>query len=273
MVALQTIPGEKFNMGAAYIALPSDIPREKFIADCYKNCWVTIQTEDGGFHNRVPIAPEVLGFIEFPEKPNELGTPVVYGVDEKYSYLYVISRYMKRDELGDMREGMFKFKRRLDDGFVEVSGSVNDRSVNILVNGGDKPGKIFIRAISNNQDCELDVDVAGNIAVNASGEVKATSHKGITIETIDPDGDDSASIKQTSTEHNVYSKKLVMNDGSEPMVLGKKWKSFMESFIDQVAAITITTMLGIQPILNKVQVEELKQHLDEALSQEGFLKQ
>lgn len=60
---------------------------------------------------------------------------------------------------------------------------------------------------------------------------------------------------------------LLGNDKvSEPVLLGKKTRDFLEEFISEVSAITVTTSLGTMPILNKIQVEKLKLKLDDLMS-------
>jgi hypothetical protein len=269
VIGLQRIPGYKYSVGIAYIAMPSDLERETYIRDCYKNCFVSIKTEDGGFLNRIAINPETMNFIDFPTEAGKLGSAVVYVVDDLYQQPHIIGRIQSPDELGDGREHGFKFRRALDGGFVEVSGSGKDRSINLLVDGEEQKGSVNIHIFNKNQDCELKVDVTGDVNVVASGVVTATSHKGVIIQTLGEG--DSTRFEQTDTEHKFTSQKVIVNDGEDPMVLGNELKTFLENLIDEIGAITTVTALGLQPIVNKVKVTALKDKLNTILSKEGFL--
>lgn len=273
MSGITPIQGDKYNSGIGYVSIPSDLDREKYIADCYRNNQVSLHLDDGGYFNRVPISPEVLNFITFPEGTNELGSPVVYVLDEIYQQPYIVARLMRRDELGDSKEHGFKFSRRLNGSFVEINGSAKTNSLNILVDADEEVGHINFKLYNKNQDCKLSIDVQGDIELSASGSVHISQQKEIVIETIDPESEDSSKTVLTPTEHKVYTSKLQMNDGEEHMVLGDKLKTFLGKFIDQVAAIKTATAIGLQPIINATEVIALKQELDSFLSKEGFLKQ
>jgi hypothetical protein len=268
VIGLKSIPGFKYPIGIAYVAMPSDLEREAYLRDCYMNCYISIKTEDGGFLNRISIDPETLNFITFPLKAGELGSTVVYVVDTLYQQPHIIGRLLDPNELGDGREHSFKFRRVLDGGFVEVSGSGKDRSINLLVDGGDQQGAVNIHIFNKNQDCSLNVDVTGDVNVVASGAINASSHKGVLLQTL---GDAQTKFEQTDTEHKFTSQKVIINEGKDPMILGNELKSLLEDLITEISNITTVTALGLQPIVNKVKVTALKDRLSDILSQEGFL--
>lgn len=259
-----------YTIGFAYIALPNDIEREVYISDCYKNSWVSLIMEDGGFFNRVPISPEILSFIRFPLKPQEVGTPVLFGTDEIYKQPTVLTRLQERSELGDSKEHQFKFKRKYDDQLVEISGSAKTGQLNFIVNGATKPAKINVSVMSDKNDSELNLDVAGNVNVKATGSISLSPQKTFNSTTIDPESENQTTFEQTSTEHHFENKKLIINKGDDPLVLGNELKSFLGDFIDEVSKIKIATSIGLQPIVNKVQVIALKKKLNTFLSKVMF---
>lgn len=272
MQGLKSTPGYKYSAGIAYVGIPQDLDRDKYIKDCYANSYVSIWTEDGGFHNRIPVPPEVLNFIEFPIGLNELGTPVVYLTDEQFKYHYIVARFQKRDTLGDGAEHKFKFKRQLDDAHVEISGSALDRTINVLIDGADKSGVFSVNLFNQNKDCQLKVDVQGDIIVGATGNVTLQQYGMFKVITVD-ENDNQASFQQSASENKFYNDKIIVNDGTDPMVLGNELKTFFQNFINEVAAIKTITELGLMPIVNKAQVLALKDQLDSILSKQGFLKQ
>jgi hypothetical protein len=270
-IGMTGLEGFKYSVGIGYVMLPSDLDRDKYIADCYKNSYISIGLDDGGFLNRVPVSPEVLNFIEFPAETNQMGTPVVYVTDDLYQQPYIVSRFMRKDELGDNKESAFKFRRKVDDSYVEVSGSVQQRTLNLFLDTGDADGSINVKLFSKNKNSKLSFDVQGDVDVVSSGQVSTTTHSKAIIETIDNKSDDSARFEQSSTENKLFNKKIIINDGQDPLVLGNELKEFLGNFIDRVSEITVVTALGTQPIINKAQVLLLKENLNKILSTVAFI--
>lgn len=266
MIGTQVLPGFKYTVGVAYIAVPSDLERATYIKDCYTNLQVSIITEDGGFHNRVPISQELLNFVVFPQTAKTLGTPIVYVTDDTYQQPVVVTRLQRREELGDGKENQFKFSRKLNGRMVEINGSTQDGVLNLIVDGADIPGAINLIVTNKAKTCTLNVKVNGDINVDATGTTTFTQEKGFVATTADSDADESASFKQSTTENKFYNKKLIVNDGTDPLARGNELKAFLSKFIDKVAAITTSTAIGVQPILNKVEVLKLKDDLDTILS-------
>lgn len=260
------VGGFKYDVGIGYIALPSDLQRDDYIRDCYKNLHVSMRTEDGGFYNRVPIPPDILNFIEFPKTTKELGTCVLYNVDEQFQNTFITNWFTNRDEIGDGREGLFRFRRKYNDQFVEISGSGKEGSVNILVNGGGGKGAFRISVTDANKNAEAIIDIGGNLNVSTTGSTSFAQQKAFIVETTD--GDDSARFTQSSTENNFYGKKLALNDGDNPMVLGNDLQKILRNFIAEVAKITVN---GTPPA-NVIQLAAFANDLD-FLSKEAFIKQ
>jgi hypothetical protein len=266
------ISGFKYTVGIAYIAIPQDLDRDKYIKDCYANHYVCMRTEDGGFHNRIPVSPEVLNFLEFPIKINELGSPVVYVTDQQLQHHYIVSRFQKRETLGDSSEHKFKFTRQLNGGHVEINGSAKNSSINVLIDGNNNAGICTINIFNKDKTSQLNVDIQGDVSIKSTGTLTLEQYGDLIVKTIDSD-DNESSFKQSSSENKFYNEKFIINDGDEPMALGNKLVDFFEKLIDQIGAIQTITQLGLQPIVNKSKVLELKNELKTILSKEGFLKQ
>ncbi len=66
-------------------------------------------------------------------------------------------------------------------------------------------------------------------------------------------------------------KRVNIGSGKEAMILGETMRDFTNEIIGAISSITTTTMLGVQPIINKAQFEALKQQTDKILSKYGFL--
>jgi hypothetical protein len=260
------IGGFKYNVGIGYVAIPSDLDRDVYIRDCYKNYQVSLKTEDGGFLNRVPIPPDVLNFIEFPDKPNELGSCVVYNTDEQHQFAIIVNRFADRDQIGDGREHSFQLRRKYKDQYVELSGSSKEANINLLVNGGSVKGKFRLSVTDSDRAAEAVVDIGGTLNVSTTGKTTLETQGGFEVRT--ESDDDAASFSQSATENKFYGQKLILNDGDVPMVLGNALKKFLGNFISEVSKITVNG----SPIANIIQIKALATQLDSILSKEGFLK-
>lgn len=268
---VEPIPGYKYTVGLAYVAIPSDISRADYIKDCYLNSQLSIRCEDGAFYNRAPVSPEVLDFLTFPTDPKLNGTPVIYVTEEQYSQPVVVARLQMREELGDGKENQFKFRRKLGDQLVEINGSASDGTLNLIVDSAGQPGSINVHIFNQAQDCELNVDVAGDVNVTASGAIAQNAQDTITQTVTDAESGDATVIEQTPTEHKVTTQKWTFNEGSDPLGLGNEIRQLFSDLIDQVASITVVTAIGLQPIVNKAQVLKLKEQLDGVLSKVAFI--
>jgi len=267
--------GEQWSVGIAYIALPSDVEREIYIRECYQNSRVSIWSEDAGFLNRVPIDSDTINFIEFPEVLEKFGTAVVFVTEPIHKQPIIIGRLPKTDELGELKENQFKIKRKLGNKIVEISGSPEKGVLNLIVNAESEGGSINISLVNVNDNGELSLSVAGDVKIDATGNIEFLQKKRFYVNTVGEDGkdDSEASYEQTSEEHRFGGKKIIVNEGEDPMVLGNALNKILGQFIDKVAAITVTTVLGVSPILNAPDVLLLKKDLKNILSSEGFLKQ
>lgn len=268
---MYNLPGYKYSSGIGYITLPTDLDRDTYIRDCYKNFHVSLKTEDGGFLNRVPISPEVLNFCEFPSTTTEIGTCVIFVTDEMLQEYFIVARFANRNEIGDNKEGAFKIRRKIGSQFVEISGSAKEKHLNLIVDGDTDGGEININVLNNNKNGAVNVNIAGDLKLLASGQVSLYQEGTFKVETADNKSDNSATFDQTSTENHFQNQKIVINKGDEPFVLGNKLKDMFDAFIEEVGNITVTTAMGQMPILNKIQILAYKQRTKEFLSQVGYI--
>lgn len=267
--------GEQWAAGVAYTVLPSDIEREVYIRECYQNSRISIWSEDIGFINRVRVDEETLNFIEFPDTVEKLGTAIVFVTEPIHKQPIIVARLSKIDELGELRENLFKIKRKLGNKTVEISGSPEKGTLNLIVNAEDEKGVINILLSNNNSDGELNLSVCGGIKIDAAGNIEFLQKEKFYVKTVGKDGEDSseASYEQTNKEHKLKGEKISINDGEEPMVLGNKIKSFIEDLIDNISAMTIV-VTGTAGVFNPADITKLqakKEELKSILSQEGFL--
>lgn len=272
-VGITSIGGYNYTIGVAYVAMPSDLERGDYIRDCYKNLHISIVTEEGGFMNRVPISNEILNFIEFPKKATEFGSPIIYCTDDIRQHPFVLTKLSPKSELGDGKEHAFKFRRRLQNKAVEISGDVDRGNINIVLNSDDKAGFISIKLLNKNKDGKFSVDIGGDIVFQNTGLTQFIQQQSFEVVTIDPnDTKNQTSFKQDIEATELKAKKVLLNKGDNPIPKGNQLKSFLEDLIDEIASITVTTSIGQQPVLNKAKIIALKTKIDKILSEEFFIE-
>jgi len=206
--------GEQWSAGIAYIALPNDIDRDLYVKDCYLNCRVSIKLEDGSMINRVPIGSDILNFITFPIKSNELGTAVVFVTEPNHKQPIIIARVQKSDELGDGRENVFQFRRKFNDKLVSIVGDVKEGMLSFNVNAGDKQGSFKILVDNDEDDCNFDLEVSGQVNIKTTDITLFENHnqfKSIVSDNDEENQSEPSIISQTRTRSLIANKEVVIN--------------------------------------------------------------
>lgn len=289
-----------YHSGIAYIVIPPDVDRHKYIQECYKTNTVSIYSENNGLINRVPIDKYSLNFIVFPKNTNEFGSPVSFKADSVSNCPIVDGIFCGTNEISDLVENQFKFKRKLNNNVVEISGSPDGKYIGLNVIA-DKNGEVFINVKSKDKSGKFTVNVEGDAVINSLNNLLVTQFGKFTSVTKSKTNEDEFTVhSQTSTDetfynenHNINTKNAItkatdvlteaphvkfnkvedfkINDGKEPFILGKKFAQFMKDFITEVSKATTTTMLGQMPILNAAEVAAYTEKVDELLSEIGFI--
>lgn len=278
--------GDVYVSGIAYIILPSGVSRDIYIAECFRSSTVSIYSEHNGYTNRVPIDIFSLNFIVFPDEVNKFGSAVGFNVDPITKRFFINSIFNKEDDVSGLQENQFKFKRELKGKFVEIVGSPDGSYLGLNIKT-DKGGKLNLKIGSDDNSGELNITIDGDINLNALGNTTIKQYNKLTVQTVNSkDEEDSASFVQEKDsneffdkEHtinaaesfNVNTPKVSINSGDEPFVLGKKFKDFMDDFIDEVSKSTVTTDMGDMPLVNASLIAEYKKKTQELLSTIAFI--
>jgi len=265
----------KYSAGVAYIALPTDLERNVYINDCYQNFRVSVWGEDGSFMNRVPIPPEILNFIEFPADEKQKGSPVIYVTDELQSQPVIIARFPYTNQLGDGKENEFSIKRNFNNSFVDIRGNAEKNFCSIAVDGGNNSGNLYIK-VSGADGTVFNIEVTGDISITSQGKIEIVQQEGFTVTTLNKDSEDENDsnnevFSQTIDGVKIQSKKIVVNNGNEPYVLGHKLKSFLDDLIDTISKATVSTAIGQQPLINAAQIAAFKAQTQDLLSEIMFI--
>ena len=265
------IDGFRYTGGIGYIAVPSDIDRDKYIGMCFRNNRVSILTEDGGFVNQVPIDNWDLNRIEFPVDSEKMGSAVVYVTEQIHNHPIIVGVLTSNDEIGELVEGQWKIKKKHKDSFVEIVGSAKDGSVGITVDT-DKEAHFYINVFNKDKSAESKVHVGGTSEYYTTGahDILSNEHIKLRVENTE-DEEDASTVTLEKEQVKTETKKFIINNTDEPFVLGKTFKDLFDNFIDEVAKTTVTTALGQMPILNAAQVAAFKLKTKTILSEKGFI--
>jgi hypothetical protein len=137
----------------------------------------------------------------------------------------------------------------------------------------------YFNVKSKDESGRVALSVDGNIEIEALNDTQIKQHGTCRITTVARDDSSVFAAFEQSTDthsfwdkhHNINTDEFKINNGEEPLVLGKKFASFMKDFIVELSRITTETAIGQQPILNSQQVLDYQDKVDELLSSVGFI--
>lgn len=277
--------GEMWSSGIGYVHIPTDVDREKYIGECFRSSSVSLFTEHNGYFNRVPIDRFSLSFIDFPNKTNENGSAVSYHVDPVHKRPIITGIHFTNDELADLVEHQFKFKRILGNNQVEITGSPKEKYIALNVNA-DKEGNLSLNVNSHDDSGSINLNVEGTTQITSTQNTIVKQHSSYVLKTVNKQDEKKYSLfVQTPEENNlsgdvtnidspntnINTDKLRINNGEEPIILGKKWASFMKDLIKEIGQSTVSTTIGQQPLLNATKIIEYQNKVDDLLSKIGFI--
>jgi hypothetical protein len=271
---------EMYQAGIAYVVIPSDVDRSVYIRECFKTSTVSIYSEFNGYTNRVPVDIFTLNFIDFPELQNQFGSALSFVIDAIHKKPVIVGIYNKQDELCDLKEHQFKFKRHLGGNVVEIVGSPDGRYMGINVMA-DEGGEIFLNVKSADSSGRVNINVDGDCNLTALNNTSIKQFGTLSLITANRNDQSEATVEEhTSTSRTVFTKeeeinaeKFSINNGEENFVLGQLFKKFIGELIKEVANATVTTSMGQMPLINKVKILEYAkdEKIDEFLSKIAFL--
>lgn len=274
--------------GVGFIVVPNENNRKQYIEDCYRTNTVTINGGIGSsFFNSVPISPDVLQNIHFPNpEEDNRGTPVVWVTDHISNMPIIIGWLRREGEHYFMGENKYRVTRGNDSKNIEifVDGDTTDLQITMI---GDKenPANLKIKINSDNEDSEFELYCDNKIDISAEKEVSLNTTGKFSINITDNSGVSKASITcekgkgliyQDEYENKITAKdgeikiesdKINFGSGKEPLVLGDTLVKTLSSLIDAISALTVATPVGISSApVNSAQFTVIKSKLKEILS-------
>lgn len=270
------IDGENYTGGIAYIALPVDMDRDRYVGLCYKTNNVCIRTEQGAFFKNVAISETNLNFIDFPLKVNDLGSPVVYISEPTKGQIFIVSVLTNSQNISDNVEHQFKFKRKYEGTIVEIVGSAKQRFLTFNINSDDKPGTFYVNINNKNTDSLIKLEVGGDFELVSHKNTTLTASEKSIIQTISQDDKNKKStFEQTVSENHFDGEKFTINNGTEAMVRGDKIKDLLLSFFDDLSkAMVLDPISGSIPFDpgTVIIIQSYKTKLEDILSTKSFLE-
>lgn len=267
---IRFIEGYNYSVTVAYVAIPTDLDRDKYIGLCYKTSTISIRTDDGAYYNRVPIPYSILSFIDFPKTPVELGSTVLCINEPVKNQLFVIHILTDTREITDLSENQFKWIRKWEESFVEISGSAKDKYVGITVDGGESGGSFYVKVSNQSKNANIHLEVDGKFLLTSQTLIELQSFKELLFQVISDDK--SSTYKQLEGEHFFDGNKFKINKADQQMLRGNKSVEFLDKLLTLISQITTTTALGQMPITNSLSFIKLKEDLRSLLSEKSFLE-
>lgn len=268
-IGLIPMADSKWATGTGYVFLPSDVPREEFITNCYIQGTISIRTEDGGVYHNCPCSQEVFNKIYWPNLEGHFGSIITYITEPRHQQPIAIAILNPNDEVVDLKEGQYKLGRRAGTNVSEVAGENTSTANLLLYVEGQNSSTINIVTSNDNNKADITVDSAGTLHLTSVSNLKINSQSQVKIQ-VGEDQESSSSIIQTSSLINANTSKFQINGGNQAIVLGNKLKSFLDDLIDELSKSTVTTSLGQMPLLNAVQITAFKRRTQELLSEISF---
>lgn len=233
MIGSITVDGNYFSGGIAYAALPADIDRDLYLKDCYMNRRISIAMEDGAFVNRVPISIGNLGQISFPLTSKELGSKLIYILDESKNYLLIVD--VISDDVDELIEGQLKISKKYNGQTIDfILDARHNNATLALQHNSDKPAELNMFIRDRDGRAKLNIEVDGEIKQIVPTYVVATDDfvvKDINEEHI------LVQISKNAASLNVD--RVIINNSSNSVTLNKETVSLFTKILNLLASTTV----------------------------------
>lgn len=257
-------------IGIWYITVPSGEDRAEYIKNCYNTSTVSIINMGNELLHKVPIGKSAIGYIEFPEDGDSVGSPVLCVVEPYHKQPLVVEVFNSGSDYNAGVEYEKKITRSDGASIAEVSVQGEKGVINFSVDSEESDGGIVNINVTNAEEQgKLNVNVNGNIAiVQTNGSTIMESSDSISFIVRDKDVKNIISYQKgigfsykdefdneviiNKENIQMLSQLINLGDGSEKAALGETLQSKLEQIIDQISAIanacaTIIVPTGVGP--------------------------
>lgn len=285
------VPSGNLSAGIGYIIIPDNdaIDRDEFVEDCLRTKRVSIYGGLGyGTIHDVSIDESVLQRITFPKVKGERSTPIVWLNIPVFNKPVVIAALRYDNDFSSLEELERNFNLHHLNKHIDVSFRAKEASCDISIKGdAEVPAKLNLNVTNENKTSEVNVFVKGNTKIHSTESLILQSDKKIDLKIIDKENVEKCSIVYEDKVGLIYKdefkneiilndsniqiksgkKKIVLQEGKEPIILGDTLKTTLEQILDGIAALTVGTVFGPSSTpINSAVFTGIKQKLDTILS-------
>lgn len=273
---------KKLSANIGYVYIPSNLDRDSFVKNCFKKQTISIISKSSkGLSNDIQVPRNILSELDFPEISGEYGSRVLWLKSTSGSSI-VIAKLTEEGDLYSLSENSFSLYKKYQNNLIEISGDAKAGEIYIDINNKneDSEGSLIINIKSKNEkggnakivldgsffiESEKDLNLLTGNSINLTiGDISKKDEKITEIKYIKGTG---FSYKdEFGNELSIIKDKINIGKGNEPAVLGNSLTALLSDIITQISAITVTTVAGPAPILNKAAVEALKKDVDKIKS-------
>lgn len=259
--------------GLGYVIIPFDVEREEYISTCYSRERVCLLMEQGG--NMVKdcyISKSALKDIYFPNPSSvdkvQTGSAVIWVADSFNNKPVVVAVISKEDETDLLSQYKFRQRKDFEKKSVIVDGDAKEGILNISVFDSEDFGVINVK-VSGSKTAQLNLRSEGEVNVLGSEKVgvESTSKTQINIKN-SQNGEVLSSVEVNGQDIILKPvNEVKIGEFTEPVALADSLADILNEFITKVSEATVSTMLGVQPLLNAAEIAAIANRLDEIKSQ------
>jgi hypothetical protein len=259
------IPGKRASAGIGYLVVPDDISVVNYVANCFRTGTVVLMSESERIDN-VRISKHLLNDLEFPEEYGKIGSGIVWVNLPKQNMPVAVGVIVKNNETMILDNHQFSTKKQYKSNTLEISGDAKEALLNIIANSSEG-SKIFIKTDNkgsiNTQTKEINCE-ATDINVKSVNSINITIADELLQKTL-------TVIKYEITKGFSYvdefQNEFLINSEGKFSFKNKNYdlKTCLDDIITEISNITTTTAIGVQPVLNKVQLIALKDKVSQIL--------
>lgn len=224
----------QFSNSVGYVYIPKGVDRDNFVETCMRKGICSIYRENSfGIINNVQVESDLIQKINWPKETGKLGQGVLIITDSFKKQNYIVALLNKNGEILQCKEGQRIIQKTTENGTVTICLDANLMKIDIFSEG------------------EINI-------VTRGGDVNIRSDETVNIE--------------SSERVNINCDSIVHNNGEEPILRGQKTVDLLETLIDLLFQARVATSIGLQPLTNFVEINELKTRLNELKSEKSFIK-
>lgn len=134
----QPIAGAQISCSIAYIYIPKNVDRNKFVETCMRKGVCSIVRDNSfGAINNVKIGVEEIQIVDWPVESGKIGSCVVVVMDQFKKTYNVVSVLNSDGEVLKAKEGVRIIQKETDKGTVTITLDANRPTLQAMVEGGD----------------------------------------------------------------------------------------------------------------------------------------